>query len=157
VVQISDNKVPREVITIKDFHRVAKENEFFIWHFLQKNQCGSTLTLCSYFEERTGKMSEISHTIKYLFNSINVPYFESYTEESIDFLLDLGFKENFLFQRNPNSDFPVARERQYAALFIGFNRFMMVGSSPQKCYCSDYLIELIMELNPKFILDSNFD
>jgi hypothetical protein len=156
-VQISDNKVPREVITIKDFHRVARENEFFIWHFLKKNQCAGQHELCSYFDNYTGGLSQITHTIKYIFNSIDIPYFESYTEESMDFLLDLGFKENFLYQRNFNDKFYITKEQKFSPLFITFNRFMMVGSSPQKCYCSDYLIELIMELNPKFILNSHFD
>jgi hypothetical protein len=75
----------------------------------------------------------------------------------MDFLLDLGFKENFLYQRNFNDKFYITKEQKFSPLFITFNRFMMVGSSPQKCYCSDYLIELIMELNPKFILNSHFD
>lgn len=156
-MQISDNKVPREVITIKDFHRVAKENEFFIWHFLKKNQCAGNHELCSYFDNYTGELSEITHTTKYLFNSIDIPYFESYTEESMDFLLDLGFEGNFLYQRNSNNGLYKTKEQKFSPLFIAFNRFIMVGSSAQKCYCSNYLIELIMELNPKFILNSHFD
>jgi hypothetical protein len=102
-------------------------------------------------------MSEITHTIKYLFNSIDIPYFESYTEESVDFLLDLGFKENFLYQRSSKDGLYKTKEQKFSPLFIAFNRFIMVGSSPQKCYCSDYLVELIMEINPKFILNSHFD
>ena len=27
----------KEIITIKDYDRIAKENEYFLWHFLQKN------------------------------------------------------------------------------------------------------------------------
>ncbi len=156
-MQISDKNAPREIVTVKDFHRIAMENEFFMWHFLQKNQCSGRHVLCSYFEEHNNQLVGVTHTMKYLLGSIKVPYFESFTEESIDFLLDLGFKEDFLYQRRLESDFPVLREQKYSPLFIAFNRFKMVGSSPQLCYCTDHFIDLVMKLNPKFILDSNFD
>jgi hypothetical protein len=28
----------RQEVSVKDFYKIAKENEYFLWHFLQKEQ-----------------------------------------------------------------------------------------------------------------------
>ena len=43
----------RQEVLIKDFYRIAKENEYFLWHFLQKEQEKTRLSIWSIFKENT--------------------------------------------------------------------------------------------------------
>lgn len=152
-MQTLDNNPPREKVTVKDFYQISKQNEFFVWHFLRENQCSERLELCSYFEEK----KDASHTTKFLLDRIPVPYFESYTEESIDFLLDMGVPERFFRRKIEEHEFNGNKLSRFSPLFFTFNFRKMVGCSMYGCYCSEYLLEQIMNLNPNFILNANFD
>lgn len=155
-MQISDKIPNREIITYKDYRRISQENEFYIWHFLQKNQCTRRNELCSYFENREGNEETYFHPLKFFLDSTSLPYFESYTEESIDFLMDLKISPDFLLNLKSRKT-SVKNETKYPPLFVAFNRFKVVGTSLDGCYCSEFFIELTMKLNPKFVLDSKFD
>lgn len=145
----------RKIVKVTDFHTIARNNEYFIWHFLQKNQTKGALALFSYFDDApTDKHGVVIHMLKYIIDEIQIPYFESYTEESMDFLMGLGYSADFLY-KIPKT--PAKREFYFSPIFLGFNRFKMVGSSAEKCYCHETLVELIMKVNPQYILDSNFD
>ena len=45
----------RRIITVKDFQSVARNNEYFLWHFMQKKQEESSLVLYSYFDKEKEK------------------------------------------------------------------------------------------------------
>ena len=155
-MQTSDNILTRKVVTYSEYRKISQENEFYIWHFLQKNQCSRRQELCSYFEKRSGESENYFHPLKYFLDSTSLPYFESYVEDSIDFLINLGIPNEFLVNVKSRK-LAVNNEEKYPPLFMAFNRFKMVGSSLDKCYCSEYFIELTMKLNPNFILETIFD
>lgn len=144
----------REVVSVKDFHKIASENEFFIWHFLQKNQNRTRLGIHSIFDERISDEGLFGNPLVHVLENIEIPYFESYTEESVDFLMGFNISGEVLYKIPP---IPSKKEQYYTPLFIGFNKFKYVGSSIEVCYCDEYLIELIMKMNPEFILNSKFD
>lgn len=147
--------VERKIVKASYFHQIAQTNEYFIWHFLQKNQTQNRLSLFSYFDEvPTERKDFVIHTLKYLLDRIQIPYFESYTDESMDFLMGLGFDVNYLY-KVPNS--PTHKEFYFSPIFIGFNKFKIVGSSAEKCYCDETFLELVMKMNPDFIINSSFD
>lgn len=145
----------RERVKHSDFKKLAKEHEHFIWHFLQKEQNESFLGLISYFDEPNDDTK--FHQIKFFLENVEIPYFESYTEESMDFLLDFGLNPSFLYVPNKPDRPPVERKRKFSPVLTGFNRYKMVGNSFDLCYCIDYLTELTYKLNPKYIIESKFD
>ena len=71
----------REKVTCGDYFKLAKENEFFLWHFVQKKQNEGTLVLSTILEE-----TKETNQLPLILDNIDIPYFESYTEDSIDFL-----------------------------------------------------------------------
>lgn len=151
----------REIITIKDYERIAKENEYFLWHFVQKGQEKNSPSMFSYFVEDTSMYKKENH-LKPVLDKINIPYFESYTEESIDFLVDLGLSGNLLY--NPPPPPPpkylrlnIPREFYYSPIILGFNRFSFKGSTFETCYCPEGIIDLISKLDIQFLLNSNLD
>ena len=44
----------KRIISVNDFQNVARNDEYFLWHFLQKNQEDTNLGLYSYFVDKEG-------------------------------------------------------------------------------------------------------
>lgn len=138
----------REQVTTKDYFRLAKEHKHFIWHFVQKEQSETTMELFSYFDEpKNGK----THVLKFLLDGLDIPYFESYAEESTDFLINMGIDGKKLYQPNFNKSIYYDRSQFYRPVIIGFDKFKVVKSSPPICYCIDGLLQIILDLNPEYL------
>ena len=136
----------RKIITVNDFQSVARNNEYFLWHFMQKKQEESSLVLYSYFEQREGEENKI----KELMNLVNIPYFESYTEDSIDFLNGLGIPYKKLWSPI-NSLAPNLYHQTFSPILIGFKKFSKIKTTQDLCYCVEGVLEIISELNPEFL------
>jgi hypothetical protein len=140
----------RKIITTKDFYNVARNNDYFLWHFIQKNQEDSTLGLFSYFKTK----EHGDNKIKELLDLIDIPYFESYTEESLDFLYDLGIPYNNLWiSKEP--PIPLSPPQRFNPILIGFNKFNKILTTMDKCYCVEGILDIISTLNPKFLTKVN--
>jgi hypothetical protein len=136
-------------VTHKDFFKLAKEHDYFLWHFLQKNQNEGRTVLRSIYE---GDDEDTINPLNILFKEINIPYFESYTEDSIDFLHELGIPYDKLW--NPNFNFILkTNDTKFHPLVIGFKKFEKIKTTLEVCYCLDGVLKIIGELNPDLILN----
>jgi hypothetical protein len=142
----------REIVTIEDYQRIAKENEYFLWHFVQKNQQNNSLAMFSIFTDEKKE-----NTLLPVIDKIDIPYFESYTEESIDFLINLGLSASNLWKTPPSNQKYIPQEYYYSPVILTFHKSLFKNSTFETCYCFEGLIELIGLLNPKFLLDSKLD
>lgn len=136
----------RERITHNDFLRIGRENEYFLWHFLQKGQNETGNSMYSIFDEN----DIIENAIKEITNNCSVPYYESYTEDSIDFLAGLGFDYDKLFVTDNLHRF-VNRNFRFRPILIGFKKFTKIYSTFEVCYCGEGAVEILSKMNPKFI------
>jgi len=135
----------RERVTIQDYNRISKENEYFIWNFISKEDI--QILIFSFFKE-----NEERHDMKEILKYIDIPYYESYIDEnSIDFLINLGIDSNMLWKKD------MALNSVFHPLLISFNKRAKVKSTFDFCYCKEGILDLILDLNPKFILDSKLD
>jgi len=146
----------RKEVTVKDFNRIAKENEYFLWHFLQKEQELSSLAMWSIFKEKKIDRNGIGNVIVPVLNTIDIPYFESYTEDSIDFLMDMGLDGNMLWIPSKYKNFYVDKKHYFKPIIIGFKRNKIITSTFEQgnCYCHEGIVELIGKLNPEFLLNT---
>ena len=138
----------RESVTIQDYERIAKENEYFIWNFIMR-ETDYPLEIFSFFED-----NEIRHTLRDVLSYIDIPYFESYIDkDSVDFLMNLEISPYKLWSKSGSG------ESIFYPLFVGFNKRRKINSTQDEkgCYCKDGLIDLIFQLNPKFILNAKLD
>jgi hypothetical protein len=135
----------REKITHKDFYKIAKEHEFFLWHFLQKDQDKSGLTLSSIIDNKRNR-----NELSIILDGLDIPYFESYTEDSVDFLADLGFEYEKIFNIK-NYDKSALIKYRYSPVLIGFKKYTKVLSTLDKCYCTEGAIEVINSLDPNYL------
>ena len=130
----------REQVTVEDFNRISKENEYYLWHFVKKEYVAS-LEIQSYFYDKTEK-----YKLKTILDMVDIPFFESYTEDSVDFLINLGFSANKFWSGG----------KEFAPIMIGFNKNRKVTSTQDGiCYCTEGIIDIVYQLNPKFILDNH--
>lgn len=136
----------REKVTHKDYFKIAKENEYFLWHFLQKEQNESTLVLSTIIGEKTER-----NPLPTIIDNLDIPYFESYTEDSLDFLVGLGFDMNKLYQNVKGLD----HKRKFGAIVVGFKKFSKVSSTFDYCYCPEGIVSVLNDLHPKFIEQLN--
>ena len=136
----------REKITVKDYERISRENEYYIWHFVRKTNMGNR-TIYSIFDEPDFS-TDISHELRTFLEICDIPYFESYVEDSVDFLDNL-IQLSRLLSKNDN---------KLNTCILGFNKRKMVTSTMHgHCLCVEGISEIIYELNPKFIEQINLD
>lgn len=143
----------REKVKVEDFKWISKKYPIFLWNFLQKTQNQVPYSIQSYFDD----LKIITHGQNQLLSVleiIDVPYFESYNDESIDFLMDLGFTGSFLYQPYPDI-FKVDHYNHYTPLIIGFKNGQMVSSTVDFCYCKEGIIDLIATLDISLLENAN--
>jgi hypothetical protein len=144
----------RERVTVDDFEKIAKENEYFLWHFLMEDQHNTIMGLWSYFEDKIEPSNgePVIHMVKTLLSMTDVPYYESYVKDSMDFLINLGLNgKNLHILRNPWPHLPPNKNFHYVPVVIGFKRKRMVRNTLQTCYCAEGITEIILELNPNLL------
>jgi hypothetical protein len=128
----------REQVTVEDFNRISQENEYYLWHFVKKVYTPA-LEIQPYFNDKTEK-----YKLKTILDMVDIPFFESYTEDSVDFLINLGFSAKKFWSGG----------KEFSPIMIGFNKNRKVTSTQDGiCYCTEGIIDIVYQLNPKFILD----
>lgn len=135
----------REQVTVQDYERIAKENEYYLWYFVRKGGNGPQ-TIYSYFEPET--INKV-HSLKILLDKIDIPYFESYVEDSVDFLINVGI---------PFNDLRIKKSKEFKTAILAFKkRRKMVSNFDGYCVCVEGIVDMIYFLNPEFILNANLD
>lgn len=126
-----------EIVTVKDYHRLCQENEYFFWHFVVND--GNMITTLKPVTNILGKTFE--SPLNEIQETLNIKIYESHIEDSVDFLLNLGYKSELIFDRNCNC---------FGPKFIGFrNGIKVAGTAAEvKCYCTEGVVEIIYLTNP---------
>jgi hypothetical protein len=139
----------RKIITYKDFQEIGGKNDYYLWHFLQKKQEDNSLTIWSSFKEKENQINQINNIL----SEFNIPYYESYVEDSIDFLNGIGFPYDKLWAPPQNNDLNVNRNYFFKPLLIGFNKYEKIFSTFDSCYCVEGIVEVIFKTNSDLFLN----
>jgi hypothetical protein len=144
----------REKVTVNDYLRIAQEHEYYIWNFLQRDQEESGKAMFSYWVRENLKGDQ--NQINLILDFIDIPYFESYVDESIDFLLNLDLKHPIW---KPYRGNPYAQPKEFfLPILVGFQRKRKITSTlDPNCYCVEGVLNIIKELNPEFLLNAKLD
>ena len=134
---------PRKV-TSADFKKIATENEFFLWHFTKPKN--PAILIYSYFEEPN--TYDGRHYIREIVDTIQIPYFESDIENEIDFLIS---------NLTRASEVAWTPKSGFNPVIIGFNHFLPKFNTWDSCYCTESIVKMIYDLNPKFLENLNLD
>ena len=136
----------RKTITYNDFKEIGKKNEYFLWHFLQRNQEKNNLAFYSIFKEHDLLIpNELNKILPFL----NISYYESYVDENIDFLITSGI--NNKVWEPPVRDINVNQNYLFKPVILLFKGFSLKSSTFQTCYCPEGLVELLGKENPELL------
>ena len=127
-----------EIVTVKDYQRLCQENEYFFWHFVVKNH-DNTLAIKPVTQILSGKTFD--SPLNEIQNALNIKIYESFVEDSVDFLLNLGYKSTSIYQPKCGCVSPK---------FIGFRHGLKVAGIHAEvgCYCTEGITEVIYLTNP---------
>ena len=139
----------RKIIKYTDFREIAKNNEYFLWHFLQKDQEKNNMTIYSIFKENETKTNELNKILPFL----NISYYESYVDEHIDFLTTSGI--NNKIWEAPSVDVYVNPNFLFKPIILLFKGYSLKSSTFQTCYCPEGIIDLLGKENPELLSGFN--
>lgn len=139
----------KKIITYKDFKEIGKNNEYFLWNFLQKEQEQNVLQLWSIFKQKKKKINGL----KVLIDDLNISYYESYVDESVDFLIDIGVENKFWAP--PSLNKKVNPNYFYNPVILLFKGYSLKSTTFQSCYCVEGIVDLIGKENPELLSGLN--
>lgn len=127
-----------QITSISEFWNIARREETFFWHFIQKGQCDATVSIkpLSNLDGNTC-IGPLHHIVE----EFGITIYESYVEDAINFLVDLGYSSSVLY--NPKC-------KCHGPKFIGFRKGKIVAGTafPKICYCTEGIVEIIYLTNP---------
>jgi hypothetical protein len=135
----------RKIITHTDFKEIGKNNDYFLWHFLQKDQEKNIFNIFSIFKEK----EDSDNLLNEILEKLDISYYESYVEESIDFLISSGINQKIweppVNGANPDPKF------LFKPVFLLYKGYNLKSSTFQTCYCPEGIIDMIGKENPDLL------
>ena len=127
-----------QITPISEFKEIAKRDEVFFWHFIpEKKDYTSTQIQPMY-----GCENPEDNILLYCRNLFGVKIYESYTKDSYDFLINMGYtSKQFYYQKGNN----------WLSQFIGFKKGLLIDAThlKNKCYCASGILGVIRNTDPK--------
>ena len=135
----------RKFITYNDFKEIGKNNEYFLWHFLQKGQENNNFPVHSIFKQKEGYDNHLNEIL----DGLKMPYYESYVEDNIDFLVTSGL--NYKIWEAPPKDIYPDPSYLFKPVIILFKGYSLKSSTYQYCYCIEGILDMIGKENPELL------
>ncbi len=138
----------KKIFTYKDFKEIGRKNEYFLWHFLQKDQEENNFYFYSIYKEGKEKnyLSEI-------LPSLSIPYYESYVDENIDFLNSSGISRSVWEPPIPGAT--PDPKFLFKPIILLYKGYSLKSSTFQTCYCPEGLVEMLGKENPELLSGFN--
>lgn len=138
----------REKIKVEDFDRISKEHEYYLWNFISKNQSVNLPTIKPIFDFENDEERSPNRLIDML-EIFDVNYFETYIEDSLDFLDMIGVPLDYLHK---------GHLKFFNPFMMTFNRRRFVNATYNGfCYCPEGITDLLYDLNPEIIFNAKLD
>jgi hypothetical protein len=135
----------RKIIKVSDFNTIRKEHDYFLWSFLNVNPgCLAIKSVLGIYDKGVEGCSDYNDMVDILNIFEDLPYFESFTHESIDFLMNQGLPANKLWDKG-----------LFNPVVVGFKKGVLISSTFDLCYCAEGVTDIIYKLNPELLLDVN--
>ena len=132
-----------EITPVSEFYNIAKDGGVFFWNFIIDNQQKTPVSLDPLIIEEP--KSSRGHQLRSLVIDYDIRIYESYTKDSIDFLM--GFRFN-------SEDVWYNKKRRFKPLFLAFNGLKYVRGIPSNevtCYCLNGVVETIILTDPTLL------
>lgn len=129
------------VLNQGEYYYKLSEVKKFIWFIYPKNVFETKVKLRPFFDREKDRIkSNLLEEFDKVFPS--VVFYESYFEDVIDDLLDLGIDVEIYYDEKLKS---------FTPLFLKFNKGWIEDNSRNHCYCPQVLTKFIFDLHPELI------
>lgn len=131
-----------QIIDISEFNKIAKEEEVFFWHFVNRNVNDGGCTKSLVIKPLSPINGEkCTSPLDILVEELGIKVYESIIEDSLPFLYRFRYVGTQLF--NPTCGC-------YGPKFIGFKNGQKIAGTSQevKCYCLEGITEVIYLTDP---------
>lgn len=125
-----------QITPISEFYEIAKRDEYFFWHFIPEEIHYSPTRIQPMFG---AKDPDTNILIQYR-DLFGIKIYESYTKDSYDFLINLGYNSKHLF----------SKKNFWLQEFVGFKKGLLIDAThlKRKCYCPEGILEVIRNTDP---------
>lgn len=126
-----------QITPISEFKEIAKRDEIFFWHFIPEEKHFMPTTI----QPMYGTENPEENVLMQYQKLFNIKIYESYTKDSYDFLIDLGYTSKQIF----------SNKSIWLSEFVGFKKGLLIDAThlKRKCYCSTGILEVIRNTDPK--------
>lgn len=135
----------RKFITYNDFKEIGKNSEYFLWHFLQKDQEKNNFPVHSIFKQEEG----LDNHLNEILDDLKMSYYESYVEDNIDFLVTSGVNYK-IWEAPPKGVYPDPKYL-FKPVILLFKGYSLKSSTYKYCYCIEGILSMIGEENPELL------
>ena len=146
-------------ITVDDFKKISKNDEYFLWSFLIKEQHLAPLPFWSVLEgPETHPKHKTKNQIVEFLDLFPIQLYESYTEENVDFLMDLGIHHKNIY--NPEvfiKQNVLKKNHHYFPIVILFKGWKLLDTTLNHCYCIEGITKMLINNAPKFVEELNLN
>jgi hypothetical protein len=132
-----------EITPINKFYEIASSGGTFFWSFIIEKQSKTAYSLDPLTED--DPKSRRGHHLRDLVNDYGITIYESYTKDSIDFLMNLGFK---------SEDVWYDKKKRFKPFFLAFKGVKYITGIPGPevtCYCLNGVVEIIYLTDPTIL------
>lgn len=146
-------------VFVSEYRKIAQRNEYFLWSFLQREQNSSSLTMWSVFDPKINTRHKNENQLLEFLKIFPVNFYESFVDESVDFLCGMGIKPELLYQV-PTDDFErisKTRNSYYNPCIILFKKYTMIESTFDGCYCLEGLTKMLLKNSPEILEKAKLD
>lgn len=146
-------------ISVEDFKKISIGNDYYLWSFLQKKQHLTSLTIWSVVDgPLTNPKYKIKNHLLELLEIFPIRLYESYTEDSVDFLMNLGIHhENIFIRKFLKNSKHLRKEQYYNPHIFLFKGSKLLDSTLNHCYCVEGVTKMLIDNAPKFVEELNLD
>jgi hypothetical protein len=136
-----------EYISVKDYRKIGLENKYWFW-FFTASKINSGLQI---HPINVDASFDGFHPFRTLIDQLEIPVFETKTEDSIDFLISLD-PNLHIKNLNPEPNY-------FAPIILGFNHMRLVSSTqhPKKCFCVEGVLEMVADMNVELLAKLKYD
>ena len=142
-----------------DFKSIAKNNEYYLWSFLQRKQNEGDLNMWSLFDDKVNKKNKIENKLIDFLKIFPINFYESYVDESVDFLLDRGIGSELIYKNVILDIHPrvLPRSYFYNPCILLFKKYQMIDCTFFHCYCIEGLTDMVISNIPNLLENSKIN
>lgn len=129
-------------IKFEDFKRVSDDNKYWLWHLLDGNHHPHLEIKPLDVQPET---LDGFHVFREIIEKTKIPVFQTQIHDVMDFVL---YMDDKILNAIKNKD-----RENIGPIILAFNHSRLVDHTINRCYCSEGIINMLMSLNPEFVLN----